>query len=493
MTPLQPNSTLQGGKYRIKSVLGQGGFGITYLAEQIMLGRKVAVKEFFMKDFCNRNGTTSQVSVGSTGSIETVERFKDKFLKEARLIAGMDNIHIVRIYDIFEENGTAYYIMENIDGGSVDALLKNGALNETDAIKIINEIGSALNYIHKQNILHLDVKPSNILIRNNGEAVLIDFGISKRYDETGGQTSTTPTGISKGYAPIEQYNQGLQSFSPATDVYSLGATMFKLLTGMTPPEAPTLLNDDDFPHCPSNVSMAVWNAIEIAMEPRKKKRYQTVAEFMSAIVSDVTPKSANDKIISNEETSIMLSGQGSQAIPSAPEETVVMISDHVDYNGHDYVDLGISVKWAKYNVGADSEFDAGTLFPFVETEESITIPASICGNVNYDQCRRIYGGSWRLPSKKEQDELRQKCQWEYIANKNCYKVTGPNGQFIYMPTTETKISSDRNWRVGCYWSGELHVSNRQTAYYLLMDESKEMISWMNDLITNTYAIRGVSK
>ena len=262
---LKQGTLLQGGKYRIEKVLGQGGFGITYLAEQVMLGRKVAVKEFFIKELCNRDGATSHVSVGSTGSIEMVERFKEKFLKEARLIAAMDNNHIVRIYDIFEENDTAYYIMENIDGGSVDALVKDRALQETYALKIIKEVGSALEYIHMQNILHLDVKPSNILLRKNGDAVLIDFGISKRYDDAGGQTSTTPVGISKGYAPIEQYNQGLQNFSPATDVYSLGATLFKLLTGQTPPEAPSLLDDDEFPECPVKVSSSYWSAIELSL------------------------------------------------------------------------------------------------------------------------------------------------------------------------------------------------------------------------------------
>lgn len=98
-----------------------------------------------------------------------------------------------------------------------------------------------------------------------------------------------------------------------------------------------------------------------------------------------------------------------------------------------------------------------------------------------------------MPTKDEQDELRQKCTWEYIDNKNCYKVTGPNGQSIYLPTTEIKSSFGRNWRIGCYWSGNLHVTNRQTAYYLLMDKSRNMVSWMNDSITKAFAIRGVIK
>ena len=154
--------------------------------------------------------------------------------------------------------------MEHIDGGSVDGLVKNGALSESQAIKIVTQVGEALSYIHAQNVLHLDVKPSNILLRANGDAVLIDFGISKRYGAEGGQTSTTPTGVSKGFAPIEQYNQGLQNFSPATDVYSLGATLYKLLTGQTPPEAPSLLDSDDFPVCPAGIKTYMWEAIKKA-------------------------------------------------------------------------------------------------------------------------------------------------------------------------------------------------------------------------------------
>ena len=107
-TQLSAGSTLQGGKYRIEKVLGQGGFGITYEAEQVSLGRKVAVKEFFMEEYCNRDGDTSQVSVPSVGSREIVARFRAKFVKEAKMIAGLNNPHIVKIYEVFEENGTAY-------------------------------------------------------------------------------------------------------------------------------------------------------------------------------------------------------------------------------------------------------------------------------------------------------------------------------------------------------------------------------------------------
>ena len=116
---MQQDSHLQSGRYKIISTLGQGGFGITYLALQTGLERKVAIKEFFMKDLCNRDETTSHISVGSSGSIEMVNRFKTKFLKEARNIARLNHQHIVRILDVFEENGTAYYAMEYAEGGSL--------------------------------------------------------------------------------------------------------------------------------------------------------------------------------------------------------------------------------------------------------------------------------------------------------------------------------------------------------------------------------------
>lgn len=225
---LQPNILLQGGKYRIKKVLGQGGFGITYLGIQESLNRKVAIKEFFMKEYCGRNEVTSQITLGTEGSHELVERFRQKFIKEAQIIAGLNNAHIISIYDIFEENGTAYYVMEYVGCGSLKDKIENyGAIHDSEALLYIRQIADALKYLHDRKIMHLDIKPSNILLRDTNEVVLIDFGISKRYDGTGEQTSSTPIGISKGFAPLEQYKQGgVKTFSPATDIYSLGATLF---------------------------------------------------------------------------------------------------------------------------------------------------------------------------------------------------------------------------------------------------------------------------
>jgi serine/threonine protein kinase len=238
-------SQLQGGKYLVDSLIGAGGFGNTYLAIQVALGRKVAIKEFFMKDYCDRDESTSQIIIPTESSRQIVEKYKQKFLKEAQMIASLKNEHIIQIYDIFEENNTAYYVMEYIDGGSLkDKVEHNGPMSECTSMTYIRQIAEALTYLHKHNILHLDIKPANILVDRGNRAILIDFGISKHYDSEGGQTSTTPAGVSKGYAPIEQYQQGsISGFTPSTDVYSLGATLYFLLTGETPPEASIIYED----------------------------------------------------------------------------------------------------------------------------------------------------------------------------------------------------------------------------------------------------------
>lgn len=290
MNALKTNAVLQNGKYRIEGVLGQGGFGITYLASQVALNRKVTIKEFFMKELCNRDEQTSQVSVPSMGSVDTVARFRAKFVKEAQTIAALNNPHIIHIHDIFEENGTAYYVMDYLSGGSLsDLMQRNGVLAEATALGYIRQVADALSYIHARNINHLDIKPSNVLIDGNGNAVVIDFGLSKRYDETGSQTSTTPVGISHGFAPLEQYQPGgVSTFSPTTDIYSLGATLYKLLSGQTPPNATALL-EADLDLSRLSASPSTKAAIAAAMQPKRKGRPQTVEAFIAMLDEKVAP------------------------------------------------------------------------------------------------------------------------------------------------------------------------------------------------------------
>ena len=293
---LSTGTLLQGGKYLVTRVLGQGGFGITYEAEQANLGRKVAIKEFFMKDCCERDTDSSRISVPTQSNRELVEKFCGKFLREARMIASLEHPHIVRVIDVFEENNTAYYVMENLPGGSLaDKVKKEGRLSEDQAEKYIRQVADALEYIHKQGTVHLDVKPSNILLNSKGDAVLIDFGISKHYEKSGEQTSSTPVGISKGYAPLEQGRDGdVSQFTPATDIYALGATLYYMITGQVPPEASIVLSDGLVQ--PSDVSNRIWQVIERSMQPRYKDRPQSIREFLSLLDSE-------DTIISPEKTS----------------------------------------------------------------------------------------------------------------------------------------------------------------------------------------------
>ena len=306
MQTLQENTTLQGGKYRIISVLGQGGFGITYLAEQTMLERRVAIKEFYMKELCSRDGSTSHVTIGTEGSRETVTRFREKFLKEARNIAKLNHPNIVKIIDVFEENGTAYYVMEYAEGGSLaDKVKREGYLSESVATRYIMQVAEALAYVHARKMNHLDVKPANIMLTGTDTAVLIDFGLSKQYNVVGQQTSTTPVGISEGYAPMEQYKQGgVGEFSPETDIYALGATFFKLLTGITPPSASDV-NEDGVPVDELKAKGVNEKVIEViceAMKPRKKDRMKGVKGFIEALGD------TKDKLISvveGDETTMM--------------------------------------------------------------------------------------------------------------------------------------------------------------------------------------------
>jgi len=294
---LQAGSELQNGKYRIVSMLGQGGFGITYRAEQVLLHREVAVKEFFMKDCCERDLSTSHVSVGTGSQRELVRKFRDKFLREAQMIAGLDNPHIVKIHDVFEENGTAYYVMENLPGGSLaDKVKKEGPLSEAQAEKYIRQVADALAYIHERNTVHLDVKPSNILLNAKGEAVLIDFGISKHYDKAGEQTSSTPIGISKGYAPLEQGRDGdVSQFKPSTDIYALGATLYHLVSGQVPPDASIVVEEGL--DRPQGVSDRIWLVIDKAMQPKRKDRPQSIAEFLQLFDEASAPKKDDDETV----------------------------------------------------------------------------------------------------------------------------------------------------------------------------------------------------
>ena len=318
---LQQDYTLQDGNYRILKVLGQGGFGITYLAIQVRLDRKVAIKEFFMKNFCERNETTRQVTLGTAGSREIVNSCRKKFLKEAKHIALLDHPNIIRIIDVFDENSTSYYVMEYIEGGSLENKLGTTGLSMSEATRYIFQVAETLKYIHKKNIAHLDIKPSNIMLNGNDEIVLIDFGVSKQYDfSTGEQTSVSPVGCSSGYAPLEQYEpDGVKDFSPQTDIYSLGATYFKLLTGITPLKASEITKGFLQENLKAKgVPTAVISIICKSMEKLKENRFSDVSSFIEGLNS-ISLQVADSSDKKDENIAYKQYEEGTAVMPSQEE------------------------------------------------------------------------------------------------------------------------------------------------------------------------------
>ena len=601
-------SVLQNGKYRIEGLLGQGGFGTTYSAIQTGLNRKVAIKEFFMKELCDRDEKTLTVSVPSSGSRELVDKFKAKFIKEAQMISEFKHPNIVSIYDIFEENDTAYYVMEYHDGGSLSSL--SLPLPVAEAVRYIRQVASALSYLHKRNIMHLDVKPANVLIDGEGNAVLIDFGISKRYDESGGQTSSTPVGVSNGYAPIEQYSQAVSKFTPATDAYSLGATFYKLLTGNTPPDASLLVCEPESLVIPSSMPSCFAELIRKCLKPNVSGRPQSIDEFISVLdgyVAQPAPETKQDKKgvepdVADDETvmstvnpvnvkkvssvsvnkvppvrtaapsptkksrrwlwlaliagvlavgavgfMMLKSGEGQTGDSAFVKHTRELIErvinartsdefrearieadnwfdqltteeqrlaeDIAEYYedaieaqykifpqqgshyGYGWVDLGLpsGLKWATCNVGAYTPADYGNYYAWGETSTKSNYYYDNCasygkswgdigGDSNRDAARANWGGSWRMPTAEEFQELIDYCEWTWMTESYGlpgYEVMGRNGYSIFLPAAgvrggDTLYSDGEN---GYYWSSTPFESRTDSAYGLYFSEGFRNVDW----------------
>lgn len=268
--------------YTIIKMLGQGTFGITYLAST-SYGESVAVKEFFMREINGRNGS----SVTSGNKKGMVDYYRKKFVREAGNLSKLHHPNIISVREAWAENDTVYYSMEYLDGGSLDDLiLSEGGLTEADALRYTREMATALMFMHNNKMLHLDLKPSNVMLKH-GHAVLIDFGYAKQYAADGLPESSATIGKGTlGYAPIEQNNPNEWKDFPVTmDIYALGATMFKMLTGHTPPEASEVLNNG-FPYGEMQacgIDPAITKVVSVAMAPLKKDRIPTVDVFVEML------------------------------------------------------------------------------------------------------------------------------------------------------------------------------------------------------------------
>ena len=306
---LTPGTKVEGTHYTytIERVLGKGAYGITYLASTVVpvngeygmidMNMFVTLKEFFMDGRMTRNG----VAVERDAKDKDLDTFARCFYLEADKLSSLSHPNIVKVLEAFVANNTCYYSMEYISGGSLqDYILKKDGLPEQEALKYIKQLGSALNHMHEHMMLHLDVKPSNIMFSADGKLKLIDYGLSVQYETNGEPESRDGMGCgTPGYAPLEQSNANEQSnFDPKLDVYALGATYYKMLTGLTPSPAVEVLQSgiNATALVSKNVSQQSIDAIKAAMQPMAKDRLNTVDEFL-AMLPDHREKEGKENVI----------------------------------------------------------------------------------------------------------------------------------------------------------------------------------------------------
>lgn len=287
--------TILHGTYRIDKYLASGGFGNTYEVTNINFGERYAIKEFFLKGVAQRDDNNTTVSISNADNEASFITQKEKFKSEAKLIRKLNNKHIVKLYDLFDENGTAYYVMEYIDGKSIANILKDTgkAIDENSAIDYVYQVLDALKEVHSHHFYHLDIKPSNIMV-SNGRAILIDFGSSKQMKEEGGATTDSPLSYTPGYAPSELMDHDNAKFGPWTDLYSLGATLYNMVSLQKPPAISDILEDGkDAFKFPDNVSDKIRQLVLWMMNVGRAKRPQSIDEITNFIYSNFSEVSEN--------------------------------------------------------------------------------------------------------------------------------------------------------------------------------------------------------
>lgn len=303
---LQRNTGLIG-RYVIQEVLGQGGFGITYLGIDKLYGNKVAIKEYYPQKIAMRKAQYEDVvTVTSIEEKNNYNKGKKRFLDEAQVMARFNkNEGIVKILDFFEANNTAYIVMEYLEGITLKQYLgKYGVIQFRNLIEMMLPLLEALIEIHSQGLIHRDISPDNIMVQHNSKLKLMDFGAARDYTESGNKSLTVI--LKPGYAPPEQYQtHGVQG--PWTDIYALCATIYKCLTGITPPDAIARVMDDKFKEpdqldgkLSPDIKKILWKGMNIFPE----ERYQDIVEFGEDVCDALFIPEENKKLDLDNEKNI---------------------------------------------------------------------------------------------------------------------------------------------------------------------------------------------
>jgi serine/threonine protein kinase len=269
-------------EYRVEKVLGVGGFGLTYLAVDGNLNLKVAIKEYLPDDIATR-GADNSIRPRSPDTAETFGWGKQRFMDESRTVASFRHPNIVRVMRFFEANGTAYMVMEFVEGAALGDWIKTRRpLAQMQAASLIGPLLDGLEVVHKAGYLHRDIKPGNVYVREDGSPVLLDFGSARM------RSSELTAVVSPGYAPFEQYHtQGNQG--PWSDLYALGGVLYWMVTGNKPHEAAARIKADTMPSALQAADRGLYrpeflSAIDWALAPNEGDRPQSVAEWREAVV-----------------------------------------------------------------------------------------------------------------------------------------------------------------------------------------------------------------
>jgi serine/threonine protein kinase len=399
--------------YRIDGILGQGGFGITYLATDSHLGRKVAIKEYFPREFASRDSTLTVRASGNVDDRETFQWGLDRFVEEARLLAKFEHPNIIGVRRFFEANGTAYLVMDYCDGIPLDELIKrDGPLTREQLDKILYPMLDGLEQVHRMNFMHRDIKPANIYIRSDGSPVLLDFGAA-RQDIVGHSRSVTSL-ATPGYAAFEQYStKGKQG--PWTDIYGLAATLYRAVTGEKPQDSPDRILEDSLV---SAVEIAsgryderLLRAIDAGMSIRPEQRPQTIAQWR-----ELFRKQSNREIQPDQ-------SNGEYRSTNNSKNELVMLSENTKI----------------FIVGIFSVFILILVFELSKNNYS-TKPVS--ENINNTQATQMSEASGNTSSKLQQDEKYPNCPTDKnVIWDSCF------GDF-YDPTNNTR-------EIGVFKNGQL--------------------------------------
>jgi serine/threonine protein kinase len=270
-------------EYRIEKVLGVGGFGLTYLATDANLNLRVALKEYLPDDIATRSADNS-IGPRSPDTAETFGWGKQRFLDESRTVASFRHPNIVRVMRFFEANGTAYMVMEFVDGAALGDWIKpRRPLAQLQVAALVGPLLDGLEVVHAKGYLHRDIKPGNIYVRDDGSPVLLDFGSARQ------KSSELTAVVSPGYAPFEQYHtQGNQG--PWSDLYALGGVLYWMVTGNKPHEAAARIKADTMPSALQAADRGLYRpeflaAIDWALSPHEDQRPKSVSEWRAALVS----------------------------------------------------------------------------------------------------------------------------------------------------------------------------------------------------------------